>query len=763
MRKLFFVLLVAFIPGLLIALENNVQLKDIKIIGNERVSNKTIDVYVKLKVGDYVNDDDIDLVIKDLYKTKLFSSVNAYIDEERNLIIKIQENRLINRIILQGNKLFNNKELLANVIQSKPLNIFTEAKLQSDLMNLITTYRNNGKVGAKVEHELIMLDDNRVNLIFKISEGRTSKVSSVRFIGNKNFSEDELREVIKTHNTNIFSKLFKAISRDTNHYSPQYLLINTELLDRFYSSKGYINNSIQPIVEVDNNHQAHVTFLIDEGKQYLFGNNSISIENELSLEKEILQFITEENNQVFNRIKVHNTIEKISQYLNEKGYVFAKVNPEYVQHDSVVDVIYKIFPDKKIYINQITIDGNHRTLDQVIRNKLSVAEGDVYNILEIQKSRRKLLGSDFFSAVNIDSYAVSESEVDLHLNVKEKGTGTFSLAGGASFPGGPFIKTDIKEPNLFGSGMEFAFALEKSKYSFLADIEITENNFNDSDTSLGAGVFYETHTNPNTDFKAENYGFSTKLSYKVIENLSNSLRYFYKYNHIYERIDGGNEYKEEPSKNIISTVGYTLTYNKLDNLYSPRDGYLLRLGQDVSGLGGNVNFLKSECLAFVARPILTRLSDDIILRLKLATGYVFSYTDQKLGADQHFFKGGNEIRGFAFSGIGPRRKDGDELALGGKFYFNAIQQIDFPLLDLYDKAGIKGSLFVDYATLFDVDCGGNRCGQDYYNDKLLRISTGFGFSMPSPFGRLRLDFGFPIVKEEYDKLYTISFSIEAGV
>ncbi|MDN5248241.1 MAG: outer membrane protein assembly factor BamA [Wolbachia endosymbiont of Tyrophagus putrescentiae] len=762
MKKIFCTLLIIFVPLLLVALENKIQIKSIKIIGNERLSVQTIEFYVQLSAGDYVDDNDINLVVKNLYTKKLFESVSAYIDEEKNLVIKVKENPLIERIILQGNKLFDNKVLLANVIQSKEQSIFTETKLQSDLLNLVTTYRNNGRIGAKVKYELAKLDDNKVNLIFKINEGRTSKVKSVKFVGNKNFSGEELERIVKTHNNNIFSKLFSAIFKDTNHYSPQYLLISTELLDRFYSSHGYINNKIQPIVEIDDQNQAHVTFLVDEGQQYWFGSSKISIESEVHFEQEISGLVTEESNQVFNRVKVNNTVDKISKYLSEKGYVFAKVNSDYIEHGNVVDIVYKISPGKKIYVNQITINGNDRTLDQVIRSKLSITEGDPYNISEIQKSRRRLLGSDFFSSVKIDNYAVSDDAVDLNLNVKEKRTGVCSLSGGMSFPGGAFVEASVKEPNLFGTGKEFSFALKRDKYSFLTDVEIVENNFNYSDTSLGAGIFYETDEKPNSDFKSKSFGLSTKLSYGITENLTNSLRYFYKHNYIYR------DNKEE--KSIISAVGYTLTYNKLDNLYSPRDGYLLRLSQDVSGIGGNVHFLKSEALSFFARPILKKFDDDIIFRFKMAAGYIFSYTDKALGVDQHFFKGGNEIRGFELSGIGPRKRKKESekngKSLGGRFYFNATQQIDFPLPKLYDRAGIKGSLFIDYATLFDPDCRDGRCEDMYEDNKLLRISPGFGFSMPSPLGgRMRLDFGFPLVKESYDIILSpnVKFSIEGGI
>lgn len=342
-----------------------------------------------------------------------------------------------------------------------------------------------------------------------------------------------------------------------------------------------------------------------------------------------MDFITEENDKIFNRVKINNTVEKINKYLNEKGYIFAKVNPEYAQLDNVVDVTYKVLPGKKIYINQITIDGNDRTLDKVIRSKLSIAEGDAYNISEIQKSRKKLMSSDFFETVKVNSYAVNDNAVNLDLNVKEKRTASLSLAGGMSFPGGAFVKTDFTDRNLFGSGKELSFALEKNKYSLSTNVEVVENNFNDSDTSLGVGVFYEKQDKPHTSFDSCDMGFSTKLSYKVIENLTSSIRYSYKYNRIHMDNKGGKDndisdiIKGQEGEHQISSVGYTLAYNKLDNLYAPKEGYLLRISQDISGLGGNVNFLKSEFLSFYTHPILSKIDDSIILRFKIAAGHIF--------------------------------------------------------------------------------------------------------------------------------------------
>ena len=759
MKKIFYVLLIIFTSYILFA--DEVQVERIEITGNERITQEIIILYSKLKVGKEIKESDIDLAVKNLYKTKLFAYVSATINKEKVLIIKVKENPLLNAVILQGNKLFSNKELLANIVQSKPLNIFNETKLNSDLVNLLTTYRNNGKIGAKVNYELITLDSNRVNLIFKICEGKTSRVKSIRFIGNNSFSDNELNKVIQLNNKSIFTSLLKLVFKGGNYYSPQYLLVNTELLDHFYSSHGYIDNHIQPIVEIDNDYQVHITFLINEEKQFLFGSDKIIMAPEvfdLGLEKELNKFILKKNNQIFNKTKVNHVLDEINQYLNTRGYIFAKVNPEYLQHENVIDVTYNIFPGKKTYINQITINGNNRTLDKIIRGKLSTVEGDPYDILEIQKSRRRILSTDFFSSVKINNYPISDGAVDLEINVKERGTGTFSLAGGLSFPGDAFFKTDIKEPNLLGTGKELSFSLEKSQNSFLTDIEVIENNFNYSDTSIGAGVFYEKRKQANTDFTNQNMGFSSKLSYKVTDNLTHSLRYLYKYGKTSRK-------DQEDDKRIISSIGYTLAYSTLDNLYSPRNGYLLRLSQDLSGLGGNVDFLKSEFLSFITRPILSNFDDDIILRFKAAAGYIFSYSNKPLGVEQHFFKGSNEIRGFDLSGIGPRDNNGN--SLGGKFYFNATQQIDFPLPKIYEQSKIKGSLFIDYATLFGLDCGDNRCGDMHQDNRLLRISAGFGFSIPFPLGgRLRLDFGFPLKKEHYDRMPSpehIKFSIETGI
>ncbi|WP_333023726.1 outer membrane protein assembly factor BamA, partial [Wolbachia endosymbiont of Pentidionis agamae] len=727
------------------------KIKDIIYIGNERVSNQTLSLYVTLKSGDYIDDDVLDGVLKNLYSTGLFKDVDIHIDDKQNLKVMLQENALISKLLIKGNKLFNDKDLMTNVIKSRPLNILNYAKLQNDMINLINMYRNSGKMDAKIEYELISLDKNRANLIFKINEGKTYKVKNVRFIGNKNFSEGELKKAINAQYNNLFSKLFSAIFNGVNNHLPQYLLIKTEMIDSFYSSHGYVDNDVQPIIEIDNsgNNRIKVLFLIKEGRQYLFGKNNVNVNADIqdhNLNVEILNLVEENNGKVFNRLKITNILDRMHKFLNDKGYVFAEVDVEYEQHENVIDVNYKISPGSRIYVNNIIIDGNNRTLDHVIRSKLNIAEGDQYNTLEIKKARRRLENTDFFESVKINSYKIRDDTVDFHLNVKEKKTGNIFASGGISYPGGGLINIELKERNLFGTGKELSCIFNKSSQSSLIDIGITENNFNNSDTSLGISAFHESQDKPNSSFSSSNSGIMTKLSYKVIDDLILSLRYFYKYNNIYNVSDSASILvKAQKGEKKISAVGYTLSYNKLDNLYEPKNGYLSRFSQDVAGLpGGDLNYIKSEFLFFSTRSLLSKIDDNITLSVKVGVGYNFSYTDEKLNLSQHFFKGSNEIRGFDLSGIGPRDIGTKaQYSLGGKFYFHGTGQLDFPIPKLYDHSGIKGSLFVDYAALSGLDYQ----DKSYMDSRRLRMSTGLGFSMKSPFGKLRFYQSLPYLKE----------------
>lgn len=758
MKNIIALISILLIPFYVIALGNTVQqkvkVKAVEIIGNERLDYQTIHSYAK--ISDEVDDSDIDAIIKNLHRTGLFSNIEVTLDEKQNLIITLKENPIVNNIIIKGNRVLSNKEIKSNILKLKPLATFTEAKLKNDITNLISTYRNNAsKLQAKVNHEIIELKNNKVDIVLKVNEGRTSLVKRIGFIGNKKFSDNELKHT-------IYSKEYKAskIFNGNAKYLPERIMLDKALIGYFYSNKGYIDVVVNSITELDDNFNIYLTFLIEEGTKYSVGSTKINIDSQLQdIKQEVTKMLEIKSGEVFSAEIVSGTATKINKYLNDKGYIFAQVEPEYNKHEDIVDIIYKVSIGKKAYINRVDISGNNRTLDKVIRRQLSISEGDPYNIPLVQKSRRKLINTGFFEVVDIESNKIQDDIVDLNVGVKEKNTGSLQIGGGFSSASGLMGNINIKERNLFGTGRELSFSLEKTALSFSNNIDFTENHIFDSDVSLGIGVFFSSQAQSiNSNFSSKNSGFITRLSYDITDNLSQSLRYSFKYNNIANVTPNASLFiKEQEGKNIDSSIGQTLTYNKLDSTYNPKNGYLLRVSQDLSGLGGTLNYLKSEASFAGFKSILPKINDSIVLRFKGSTGYVFSYDDEELKIGQRFFIGMNEIRGLSLAGIGPRDPDTND-ALGGKFYFVGTTQADFPI-GLPEYAGIKGSLFVDYGTLFGLDYK----NKTYLNGGSLRISTGFGFSWNSPLGPMRLDFGFPLAKEPYDLPKVIRFSVDTGI
>lgn len=756
MKNIIAFISILLIPFYVIASSNAVQqkVKAVEIIGNKRLDYQTI--YSYAKISDEIDDNEIDAIIKNLHKTGLFSNIEVALDEKQNLIITLKENPIVNNVIIRGNRALSSKEIKNNILELKPLTTFTEAKLKSDIINLTSTYRNNiSKPQAKVKYEIIELENNKVDIVLKINEGRASLVRRIGFIGNKKFSDNELKHI-------IYSKEYKAtrVFNSNAKYLPERIMLDKALIGYFYSNRGYIDVIVNSVVEFDDNLDAYLTFLIEEGTKYSVGSTQVNIDLQLqNIEQEVTKMSGIKSGEVFSAEVVSSTTMKINKYLNDKGYIFAQVEPEYNKHEGIVDISYKVSIGKKAYINRIDVSGNNRTLDKVIRRQLSISEGDPYNIPLVQKSRRKLINTGFFEVVDIESNKIRDDTVNLNVNIKEKNTGSLQIGGGFSSASGLMGNINIKERNLFGTGRELSFSLEKTALSFSNNIDFTENHIFDSDVSLGMGVFFSSQAQSiNSSFSSKNSGFITRLSYDITDNLSQSLRYSFKYNNIANVTPNASLFiKEQEGKNIDSSIGHTLTYNKLDSTYNPKNGYLLRASKDLSGLGGTLNYLKSEASFAGFKSILPKINDNIILRFKGSIGYVFSYSDEELKIGQRFFIGMNEIRGFSLAGIGPRDPDTND-ALGGKFYFVGTAQADFPI-GLPEYAGVKGSLFVDYGTLFGLDYK----DKTYLSDNSLRISAGFGFSWNSPLGPMRLDFGFPLAKEPYDLPKVIRFSVDTGI
>ncbi|KJV69462.1 outer membrane protein assembly factor BamA [Candidatus Neoehrlichia procyonis] len=748
------------------------EITSVKIYGNKRIDNNTIYFYTKHPLTGNITQANIDQIIKNLYSTHLFSKVEVSIENDTQLIIRLKENPVINNIYIKGNKEFNNKDLKDDVLQLKALSVFTKTKLRHDISQLYTLYQSKGKLGVKITYDITDKSNNSIDLTININEGITAKIKTIKFIGNKSFTDYQLKSLLTSKEV----KFFKIFSSSTK-YLIDRLMIDQANLYNFYATNGFINFKVRSIIsEVSDDYSSvNIIFSLEEGNRYKFGTSTIFTDKNFIGNKDIKshlqKLIQSQQGNVFNITKVNNSISAITSYLNNQGNLFstAKSEHEIIEKDNIVNVKYIVYTGDHVYINNINIKNNTRTLDSVIRRQLSISEGDVYNSSTVKTSQQNVLNLGFFEDVNVETQKINDNSVDLNFNVKERGTGSFDIGAGFSSMTGLVGKINIKERNILGTGKTFAIKLERSITNFSGAADLITPYFLDSNISLGIGLFYSQQKNQANEqrvlpsdtsvFSSSSMGFSTRLSHNITNNIIGALQYSYKYNHIYDVSRYASILiREQKGKNIDSSIGYSLIYSSIDNMYQPKNGIFAKIEQSLSGIGGTLHYIKTEGSATYLHPILQKINNDIIFKIKSSLGYVFAYNNEGIKIGQRFFIGSNDIRGFSISGIGPRDKITHD-ALGGNFYFSLINQVDFPI-GLPDNLGIKGSLFIDAATLFGID---SEMHNNYDSSKSLRIAIGFGFSWKSPFGPVRIDFGFPIKQEKFDIKYVPRFSPDTGI
>ncbi|MCU7611274.1 outer membrane protein assembly factor BamA [Anaplasma capra] len=749
----------------------------VKVVGNERLDSGTVQFYAKVPLIGDITQSEIDTAIKNLYSTSLFSGVSINV-VGNELVIKVKENPVVRSIKIVGNRLFSDKNLENEVLKMKRMSIFTEAKLNRDLSTLHALYQSRGMLGAKVSYSVKRAPHNAVDITLNIVEGKSTRISEIRFVGNKEFSSEELKAAISSKEHTL-KQAFGLFSSSTKFFTER-LVVDQSLLREFYASRGFLDFRVKSVVpEVSKNlMRATIVFSVEEGKKYQFGESTIDVSDIAhsyeGIEKDLLKLVLSKKGEVFDVTMVNGSVARITAYLNDRGNLFASVNSDYNVQGNAVNVKYSVSLGSSVYIHRINIVGNDRTLDHVIRSKLGVSEGDVYSTLAIRQSRRRLMGVDFFESVDVETQRVSESLVDLNFKVKERSTGSFDIGAGFSSESGLVGKISIGERNVLGTGKVVALDVSRSMTSLSGTLDLVTPNIFDSEVAFGVGVFYSQQGNASFpdkkktlrllppseggSFSNTNAGLSTRLSCNFTDSVAGSLQYYYKYHRIHNIGESASIYiKEQEGRHLDSAVGYSLVYSSLDSAYKPSSGVFAKVSQSFSGVGGNLHYVKTEASSAHFFQVFRKINEDIILKIKPSFGYVFAYSGETVKIGQRFFAGSSEIRGFASSGIGPRDRTTKE-SLGGKLFYGVVTQLDFPI-GLPEHLGIKGSVFADVASLSRLDS----VVVGYDTSDLPRLSVGFGFSWKSPFGPVRIDFGFPLVKEKFDIRDKIRISTDAGV
>lgn len=717
----------------------------ILIEGSKRIEPETVRSYLLIREGDQFDPNRIDRSLKSLFATGMFADV-SFKKQGADLVVTVVENPIINRIAFEGNSTVDDERIEPEVTL-RPRVIYTRTKVQNDVQRILTLYRRLGRFAATVEPKVIQLEQNRIDLVFEINEGDPTEIRSIRFVGNREFDDDDLRGIVQTKE----SRWYRYLSSD-DVYDPDRLTLDRELLRQFYLSEGYADFRVMSAVAelAPDQKDFFVTFTVDEGDRYVFGD--IIVEARLrDLDGEALrETIEQDTGDWYSSDQIDDTVDNLTDEVGTLGFAFVDIRPRLNRNrtDKIVDVTYEINEGPRVFVERIDIVGNVRTVDRVIRREFRLVEGDAFNSAKLRRSRQRLQNLNFFESVNMTRLPGSTSDqTTVQVEVEEKSTGSLSLGAGFSSDDGPLAEIGLSERNLMGTGQQLSLNLRLSAAASQVNLSYTEPYFLDRDISAGFDIFRKLRDNQDeSSFDSETIGAGLRMGYPLTESLSQNWKYTYTLQKVDNVDSDASIYvTAQEGEETLSEIAHTLMYDRRDSVGSPTEGYYVRLNNDLAGLGGTTHYLRNT--------------------LKGAQFYSFGRGDYVLGIDgkvglitglgedvnllDRFFLGGSSLRGFQSSGVGPRDTSTDD-ALGGEWMYTGSAELKFPI-GLPKELGIIGRAFSDLGSTGKL----SDTGSTVEDTGSVRMSVGLGFSWGSPFGPIGVDYGIPIAKESFDKTENI--------
>ncbi|RWC49400.1 MAG: outer membrane protein assembly factor BamA [Mesorhizobium sp.] len=742
----------------------------VEVSGNQRIDAETIRNYITIKPGKAFSSSDIDSAVKALFGTGLFSDVQIN-QVGSTLVVKVAEYQVVNQVLFQNNKKLKDNAL-AMAVQLKPRGTFSQATLDADVESVKAAYRRIGRDDVTVTTQVMQLGDNRVNVVFNITEGDRTQIAAINFVGNSAYSSRRLSDVINTKRSTWLS----FVLRD-DVYDDDKLRADQELLRRFYYNHGYADFQVVSAVgELDSaTNKYTVTITVQEGDRYTFGD--VSVESTIpEVDGKSLESVIEtRKGDVYNAKNVEDSIIALTEKVAGSGYAFAQVTPRGDRNfeNHTISVVYTIDQGTKAYIERIEIRGNDRTRDYVIRREFDVSEGDAFNQVLIQRAKKRLEDLNYFDKVDISTVPGSQpDQVVLVVDVVEKSTGEFSVGAGYSTGGdtsGPSVEGSITERNFLGRGQFIKVSAGGGKNSRDYSISFTEPYFLGRRIAAGFDVFKQTRNYDHYD--SDTIGATVRFGLPITNNITTQLAYNISQEK-YKLDDGcvtGGVYDPlkcnvsdaildgiEQSPWIKSSVSLGLVYNTIDDMKNPHEGIYANTTVEVAGLGGDAKFVKITGRGSIYQTLSEQY--DLVGLISGGAGHVEGYGGGDLRVFDHFQSSDRMIRGFAYGGIGPVDDDHAGDHLGGTTYFNASAEAQFPLPVIPESFGLRGAVFADAATLYGSKVANDLVDQSSVGMKL-RASVGVGLMWASPFGPIRIDYAIPVKKEASDDVQEFNFGI----
>lgn len=727
-------------------------LKNVTINGTARIENATVMNYLDLKQGEDVSRGQLDEAAKTLFKTGLFSDVNVRMNNG-TAVINVVENPIVHEVYFEGNKKVDDDALKSEVML-KPRMVYTLNKVQSDAERLQEVYKRNGRFGATVEPKIIKKDQNRVDVVFEIDEGAKTTIKRINFIGNKNFSDDDLRAAMVSKES-AWYRFFSS----TDTYDPDRLNYDKEMLRRFYLQRGYVDFEIKnAVAELTPNKEGFIiTMDVAEGKRYKFTEPAIKVTiPEYKKEtKSLMKLVDFKKGEWFNSDKVEKTISNLNDAFADKGYAFVDTAPEFQkdEQNQTVRIVFNVAEGEKVFVNKITINGNTRTKDKVIRRELRIKEGDAFNASKVRRSKQRVQDLDYFDKVDFKTTGVpgEAGKTDIAVDVSEKSTGAFNVGVGWSSYNGLLFETGVQERNILGTGNTVGINAMVSEREQQYTVGITDPYFMDKNLLAGWDVYHTSRDNKDySSYESTTTGSSVRFGWQYTDYLKQLLRYTIEQDEVRDVDEDASRYiKEQAGKTSLSMIGQELSYDKRDSRLNPTQGYYTSFGADYAGVGGDTKFVRVNWMGIQYFPV----AEDVVFSVRGDAGYIHGI-GQDVRINHRYYLGDMSLRGFEYGGIGARDKETDD-ALGGNWYTTASTELTFPI-GLPKELGIKGKVFSDAGFIGKPD-GYDPKYMDYSSK--LRLAAGTGILWQSPMGMINLDFSVPIMKEDFDetKVFRLNF------
>ncbi|MCA3554082.1 outer membrane protein assembly factor BamA [Aestuariivirga sp.] len=749
----------------------------IVVEGNQRIESDTILSYVQVSRGQNATPEKIDESVKALFQTGLFSDVQIT-RRGNTLVVKVDENPMVNEVNFEGNRAVKDADL-AKEVELRERMMFTRAKVLSDVNRIIAVYRRAGYYSVKVSPKIIRLPENRVNVVYEINEGGETKVRQINFVGNNAFSASALKGVIGTQEYSWW-RFFNR--NDT--YDSDRLEYDKELLRRYYLRNGFADVQVisAEAVLTPSGDGFIITFTIDEGPRYTVADVAVNVGDAQLDSKDLIANVKTGVGDYFDATKVDKTVEQLTLEAARQGFVFARVNPDIARDpgNKSLNITYNIVEGPRTYIERIDIVGNYRTEDEVIRRELNLFEGDAFNRVVIERARRRLTALDYFEKIDFqESEGSAPDRVVLTVVVQEKSTGSVNFSIGYARQERIVGSISLQERNFLGKGYDVKVNISGSWYRQNVTLSFTDPYFMGLPVSAGFDVFATNVNNQQeSNYNSQMLGFALRTGFRIDEYSGINFRYGLSWRDVNQisKSQASPAVIESQGESTKSAVQATYTWDNLDNPVRPTNGFRGQLEGEIAGLGGDVDYGKLEAHGWYFLPV---YEDAVVLKIEANAGQLLPFNGDNARLQDRFFKGGDTFRGFQPAGVGPRQRgnSGSTDAVGGKTYAIGTLEMTFPI-GLPEQWGILGEAFTDFGTVFDSgvdtvlagqgDCsygnnslplGPNASNCTSYDSAAFRLSVGTGVIWSSPFGPLRFEAAYPLLKADSDKTEYFRFSV----